>query len=135
MTNIRREYVIREKVDWLATRTTGNRLHPEEILNPSLFIATYRALCAVKSADAPFECFSQRFGRLGICVEVKMKDLLGDNPVGHWIDIITDYVAPYAIRLYQRRPATHKRIGDTLARQRIRSVISIAKRSLGELRE
>lgn len=60
---------------------------------------------AWEEADILFEFAAQEVGRSIISGQIKVLDFLLHDPVGHRIDIETDYVAADAVRFQERSAA------------------------------
>ena len=67
--------------------------------------------------------------------DVERLDCFADDPGGHRIDVEAFHVASDAVRLDERRSASHERVGDPKSREVIRAKVEILQATLAEFRE
>jgi hypothetical protein len=103
----------RKKADGFLASLTGNGFDPEEIFDMGPGVPAFKTTGPIEVSDVLFQVPPQGVRLPTVGLEVDVLDLLLDDPVGHGIDIISDNIAPDAIGLNQRDPASHEGVGDS----------------------
>ena len=129
------EQVAGEQWDALAAGPAVDLLDPQEVFYRHVLVAVERAIRAVEGVELGLQAVQQlcRGGPVGR--QVKMLDLLADDPGGHRIYVAAEHVAPEAVGLDQRRPSPHEGVRDALVGEIVRAEEKVLNGSAAEFRE
>jgi len=110
MPPILRQQIAWEEVDIFSASLAALSFHPEEVFHMSLWRCATGACRFVEMPDLIFEPSYEFAGGFAVGCQVKMLDLLPDNPIGHRIDIVSYDIASQPIRFNEWRSSTHERV-------------------------
>ena len=117
MTPILGEKVAREEIEGHPAGFAVEQLDPQKGLHGYVGVAVAGAGCPVIFTDLCPQASDESRGCPFIGRNVKVLDLLADDPRRHRVYIEALHGASEAVRLDQRRPAPHERVRDADARQ------------------
>ena len=132
--------VLGKQIAWkqIDGRTAGfavQHLHPQERLHGHVRVPVARTQGPVVATDLGTQCGDQRAGSALVSCQVERLEFLADDPGGHRVDVESFDVASDAVRLDERRSASHERIGDSQSGEIVRSKEKVLQATLTELRE
>ena len=135
MASILRQQVAGKQIDGRPAGFAIEHLDPQKRLHRHVRVPVARAGGPVVATDLGAQGVDERIGGLLVGREVDRLDLLADDPGRHRIDVEAIHVASDAIRLDERRPASHERVGDTQPGKVVGSKEEVVQATLAELGE
>jgi hypothetical protein len=97
-------------------------LDPKEVFDGGSSRTAEKALCSIEVAYFRLEIYQHTLRGPSVLPQINVFDLFPNDPVGHWVYVVTQNVTPKSIGLKKRRAATHKRVRNALTSKLVRLV-------------